>query len=63
MTPNCANEPIKDEPITLYLTDFYFHRTVCQQKKNIQRDLMVSQYFRSVVKMGRKPGATLVIVK
>ena len=33
MTPNCANEPVKDEPITLCLTDFYFHRTVCQQKK------------------------------
>ena len=53
---------LKDEPITLCLTDFYFHRTVCQQK-NIRRNLTVSQYFRLVIKMGLKPGTTLVIVK
>ena len=49
MTPNCANEPIKDELITLCLTDCYFQRTVCS-KKNSRRDLMVSHYFRFVVK-------------
>ena len=32
-------------------------------KKNIRRNLMVSQYFRFVVKIGRKPGTTLAIVK
>ena len=62
MNPNCANGPIKDEPITLCLTDFYFHRTVCQQKKYSEKFDDMSN-FRSVVKMGRKPGITLVIVK
>ena len=44
------------------LTDCYFHRTVCK-RKNIWRNLTISQYFRPVHKMGPKPGNTSVIVK
>ena len=32
-------------------------------EKNIQKNLMVSQHFRLIVKMGHKPETTLVIVK
>ena len=53
---------LKNESVTLCLTEFYFQRTVCKQK-NIWRNLAVSQYFRPVFKMGAKPGRTLVIVK
>ena len=53
---------LKNEPITLCFTDFYFHRTVCKQK-NIWRNLTVSQYLRPVVKVGPQPGKTSVIVK
>ena len=48
--------------LTDYLTDCYFHRTVCKQKY-VLRNLTVSQYFRAVVKMGRKRGKTSIIVK
>ena len=53
---------LKDEPITLCLIDFI---SIGQfvSKKNIRRNLIVSQYFRRVVKMGQKPGTALVIVK
>ena len=53
---------LKDEAITLCLIDFI---SIGQfvSKKNIWRNLIVSQYFRLVVKMGHKPGTTLVIVK
>ena len=27
----------KNEPILLYLTDFYFHRNVCKQKKYLEK--------------------------
>ena len=46
---------LKNETITLCLTDFDLLRIVCTQKKNISRNLMVSQYFRPFVKMGPKP--------
>ena len=53
---------LENQPITLCLTDFYFHRTVCKQK-TIWRNLTVGQYFRALLKMGPKPGKTSVIVK
>ena len=46
---------LKNEPITLCLTDFYFHRTVCKQKNIWRRNVTIGQYFRYVVKMGPKP--------
>ena len=53
---------LKNEPITLCLTNFCFHRTVWMQK-DIRKNLTVSQYFRPIVKMSPKPGTTSVIVK
>ena len=53
---------LKDEPITLCLIDFISTGQFVS-KKNIRRNLTVSQYFRLVVKMSHKPGTTLVIVK
>ena len=44
------------------LTEFYFDREVCKQK-NIWLNLKLSQYLKHVVKMGSKPGKTLVIIK
>ena len=33
MTPNSTKKPMKDQANTLFLTDFYFHGTICQQRK------------------------------
>ena len=48
--------------LAICLTHCYFHRTVCKQN-NIWGNLMVSQYFRPVVKMCSKPRKTFFYSK
>ena len=50
---------LSNKPITLCLTDLYFHGISFQQK-TIWRNLVASQYFRAVVKMVPKTRKTLV---
>ena len=48
--------------ITVWLTKFYFNRTVWEQK-NAWRNLTASQYFKPVVRIDLKPRKTFLTLK